>query len=183
MSIAFAKAEARKLAFAARKLAHSASAGHGANRILQDWMRAHVGKPLAGYMPMRTEIDPLPCMAAHAGTVAVPVVIGAGQALKFRQWTADTAMIPGSFGALIPAAGAWIEPEIVIVPLLAFDRRGYRLGYGGGFYDRTLERQRACRPTLAVGFAYAAQEIAEVPIERTDQPLDLIITEAGILQP
>jgi 5-formyltetrahydrofolate cyclo-ligase len=69
---------------------------------------------------------------------------------------------------------------VVIVPLLAFDARGYRLGYGGGFYDRTLETLRARRPTLAVGFAFAAQEVAEVPIEATDQRLDAVVTEEGV---
>ena len=182
MSLALAKAEARKAAFAARKRVHAADKARAACTILQDCLHGHSGRPLAGYMPMRTEIDPLACMAAHQGMVAVPVVIGNGQPLQFRQWSVDAPMIAGEFGALIPAEGAWIEPEILIVPLLAFDRRGYRLGYGGGFYDRTLERLRAARPTLAVGFAYAAQEIPEVPIEPTDQPLDLIVTEGGILR-
>jgi 5-formyltetrahydrofolate cyclo-ligase len=66
------------------------------------------------------------------------------------------------------------------VPLLAFDARGYRLGYGGGFYDRTLEGLRARGPVLAIGFAFAAQEVAEVPIDATDQRLDMIVTDAGV---
>ncbi|MEM9580357.1 MAG: 5-formyltetrahydrofolate cyclo-ligase, partial [Pseudomonadota bacterium] len=81
----------------------------------------------------------------------------------------------------VPEAGAWVEPEIVIVPLVAFDARGGRLGYGGGFYDRTLERLRSRRATLAIGFAFAAQEAGTLPLEPTDQPLDLIVTERGIL--
>lgn len=89
-------------------------------------------------------------------------------------------LIEGTFKALIPAEGAWLEPEILIVPMLAFDARGYRLGYGGGFYDRTLEALRARRPTLAVGFAFDAQEMDEVPIESTDQRLDVMITESGV---
>ena len=90
-------------------------------------------------------------------------------------------MEAGAFGALIPAEGAWLEPEVLIVPLLSFDRRGFRLGYGGGFYDRTLERLRARHGVLALGFAFAAQEVAEVPIEPTDQPLDAILTETGLI--
>ena len=129
---------------------------------------------------MRTEIDPLPAMAAHQGLVGVPVILGPGQPLKFRQWSPVAPMVAGDFGALIPQSGDWIEPEVVIVPLVAFDARGYRLGYGGGFYDRTLEGLRAKRPTLAVGFAFAAQEMPQVPIEATDQPLDAIVTEDGI---
>jgi 5-formyltetrahydrofolate cyclo-ligase len=89
-------------------------------------------------------------------------------------------MVVGEFGALIPAEGAWIEPEVLIVPLVGFDARGNRLGYGGGFYDRTLEGLRAKRPTLAVGFAFSAQLLSDLPLEPTDQPLDVIITEDGL---
>jgi 5-formyltetrahydrofolate cyclo-ligase len=92
-------------------------------------------------------------------------------------------MIEGEFGALIPESGDWLVPEVLVVPLLAFDRRGYRLGYGGGFYDRTLELLRAMGPVKAIGFAFAAQEIDRVPTEATDQPLDLIVTERGIVRP
>ncbi len=89
-------------------------------------------------------------------------------------------MVAGEFGALIPAVGDWIIPQVVIVPLVGFDARGYRLGYGGGFYDRTLEGLRATGPVVAIGFAFAAQEMAEVPIEATDQRLDMIVTEQGV---
>lgn len=173
------KAEARKAGFAARKEAFAKGQGQAAE-ILADFLAAHAGKPLAGYMAMRTEIDPLPAMAAHQGAVGVPVILGAGQALRFREWSPGCAMVAGEFGALIPAEGAWVEPEVVIVPMVAFDARGYRLGYGGGFYDRTLEGLRARRPTLAVGFAFAAQEMEAVPIEATDQRLDAVVTEQGV---
>ena len=181
MTLADTKTDARRAAFAARKLAHAAGQGAAADhltRVLAD----HPGAVLSGYMQMRTEIDPLPAMAGHPGPVCVPVIIGAGQPLRFREWRADAPMIAGEFGALIPAAGDWLEPTVLIVPLLSFDRRGYRLGYGGGFYDRTLEGLRAKRPTLAIGFAFAAQEVAEVPTEPTDQPLDMIVTEAGVIR-
>ena len=175
------KAAARKAAFARRKIAHEqkhAAAGH-----LSSVLAGYRGVSLAGYMPMRTEIDPLPAMAeasAH-GIVGVPVIKGAGQALKFRAWSPDAVMIAGEFGALIPEAGDWITPEILIVPLVAFDRKGGRLGYGGGFYDRTLEGLRAARPTLAIGFAYAEQEDSYLPLEATDQPLDMIVTQNGVI--
>jgi 5-formyltetrahydrofolate cyclo-ligase len=131
-------------------------------------------------MPMRTEIDPLPAMAAHRGVVGVPVIPGPAMALRFREWSPGCALVAGEFGALIPAEGAWVEPAVLIVPMLAFDARGYRLGYGGGFYDRTLEGLRAKRPTLAVGFAFAAQEVDEVPIDAYDQQLDAVVTEEGV---
>ncbi|QYZ71686.1 5-formyltetrahydrofolate cyclo-ligase [Neotabrizicola shimadae] len=173
------KAAARKSAFAARKAAFAAGQGQAAE-LLADVLAAHAGKRLAGYMAMRTEIDPTAAMAAHAGPVGVPVILGPGQALKFREWSPGCTMVPGEFGAAIPAEGAWIEPEVLIVPLLSFDARGYRLGYGGGFYDRTLEGLRARGPVLALGFAFDAQEVDEVPTEPTDQRLDAIVTESGI---
>jgi 5-formyltetrahydrofolate cyclo-ligase len=173
------KATARAEGFAARKLAYAAGQGNAAQHLSQV-LAQYAGARLAGYMPMRTEIDPLVAMAAHSGPVGVPVIIGAGQPLKFRAWTPDCAMVAGEFGALIPAVGDWIIPQVVIVPLVGFDARGYRLGYGGGFYDRTLEGLRATGPVVAIGFAFAAQEMAEVPIEATDQRLDMIVTEQGV---
>ncbi len=173
------KALAREAAFAARKVAFAAGQGQAAE-ILADYLAAHAGRVLSGYIPMRTEIDPLPAMAAHQGPVGVPVIIGKAQPLRFREWTPGAAMIEGAFRALIPAEGAWVEPEVLIVPLLAFDAAGYRLGYGGGFYDRTLEGLRARGPVLAVGFAFAAQEVAEVPVDATDQRLDAVVTEMGV---
>ncbi len=173
------KALARKVAFANRKSAYAAGQGQ-ASELLADYLAAQRGLPLAGYMAMRTEIDPRAAMAAHQGPVAVPVIMGAAQPLRFREWSPGCRMIMGTFGAEIPEEGGWVEPEVLIVPLLAFDARGYRLGYGGGFYDRTLEELRAKRPTLAVGFAFAAQEVAEVPIDATDQRLDAIVTEQGL---
>ncbi len=178
MTLAEIKAQARRDAFAARKVAFAAGQGRAAE-LLADFLAPHRGKALSSYMPMRTEIDPLAAMAAHEGPVGVPVILGKGQPLRFREWSPGCVMVPGEFGALIPADGAWIDPDVLIVPLLSFDRRGYRLGYGGGFYDRTLEGLRARRPRLAVGFAFAAQEVAEVPTEPTDQRLDAILTEAG----
>jgi 5-formyltetrahydrofolate cyclo-ligase len=181
MSVDDAKAVARKAAFAARKEAFAKGQGQAAE-LLADVLAPHRGKALAGYMAMRTEVDPTAAMAAHQGPVGVPVILGAGQALKFREWSPGCAMMAGEFGAFIPAEGAWVEPKVVIVPLVAFDGRGYRLGYGGGFYDRTLAGLRARHPVLAVGFAFAAQELPEVPIDQYDQRLDVIVTEAGIRQ-
>ncbi len=86
----------------------------------------------------------------------------------------------GAFKALVPEEGAWVEPEVLIVPMLAYDARGYRLGYGGGFYDRTLELLRARGPVLAVGFAFSAQEMDAVPTDAFDQRLDAVVTEKGV---
>lgn len=181
--LAEAKAAARKAAFARRKplfeAAHAAQAGY-----LSEVLAGHRGVPLSGFMPIRTEIDPTPAMAEASayGTVGVPVIEAADAPLKFAAWTPETQMVPGPFGAPVPARLEFFEPEILVVPLLAFDRGGGRLGYGGGFYDRTLEMLRAKRATLAIGFAFAGQEAEDIPLEPTDQPLDLIVTEAGIIE-
>lgn len=180
--LAAIKAEARKLAFARRKAAFAALGPDHAG-LLTDVLAPHKGKVLAGYMPMRTEISPLGAMSAHAthGPVCVPVIQGKGLPLRFARWTLGGAMVAGEFGAEVPGVLDWLEPEVLIVPLVAFDRRGGRLGYGGGFYDRTLAGLRARGPVLAVGFAYAAQEAGALPLEATDQPLDLIVTEADVI--
>ncbi len=176
-----AKGMARKAAYSLRREAFARGQGQAAE-ILADYLSAHSGAVLSGYMPMRTEIDPLPAMAAHRGVVGVPVIPGPAMPLRCREWSPGCEMVAGEFGALIPAEGAWVEPAVLIVPMLAFDARGYRLGYGGGFYDRTLEMLRARRPTLAVGFAFAAQEVDEVPIDAFDQQLDAVVTEEGVTE-
>ncbi|SFP16064.1 5-formyltetrahydrofolate cyclo-ligase [Tranquillimonas alkanivorans] len=184
MTLAEDKAKARALAFARRKAAQAA-AGPDAHTLLAEVVAEHRGKPLSGYMPIRTEIDPLPVMAeaAEHGPVGVPVIEGKGLPLTFRSWTPHCTLVEGPFGAMIPASGEPVVPEVLIVPLVAFDRAGGRLGYGGGFYDRTLAGLRAAGPVTAIGFAFAAQEDEGLPREETDQPLDLIVTEAEIIAP
>jgi 5-formyltetrahydrofolate cyclo-ligase len=176
------KAAARSVAYARRKAAFAERAPGDAG-LLASVLRGHAGRVLSGYMPMRTEIDCLPAMAGHAGPVGVPVITGKEQPLRFRAWSPQAAMVAGEFGALIPEAGGWIVPQVLIVPLLAFDRRGYRLGYGGGFYDRTLAGLRAAGPVTAIGFAFGAQEVDIVPTDATDQRLDMIVTERDVIVP
>lgn len=142
MSLPEEKAAARRAAFAARKAAFAARPRGGIER-LAEVLAPYQGQVLAGYMPMRTEIDPLWAMGAHEGPVCVPVITGAGLPLVFRRWTPTARMVPGEFGALIPEAGDLLVPRVLIVPLLAFDRRGFRLGYGGG---SMTARWKACAP-------------------------------------
>lgn len=180
------KAALRDLILARRKTAHrdGAAKGAAANARLLALIGPRPGLIVAGYRPIRTEIDPTPAMTAlvEAGTrVCVPVIEGKDQPLTFREWTAEAEMVDGPYGASVPARGDWLEPQIVIAPLVAWDRRGVRLGYGGGYYDRTLAILRDKRPTYAYGFAYAAQEAPEVPHEPVDQPLDGLATEAETL--
>ena len=182
MTLAEVKATSRAAGFARRQLAFDAApaaqAGH-----LTAVLAGYRGVPVSGYMPMRTEIDPLPAMAEAAahGPVGVPVIVARCQPLRFARWTPGCVMVAGPFGAHVPAALVWMVPQILIVPLISFTLGGGRLGYGGGFYDRTLQALRAAGPVLAVGFAFAGQEVDQLPLEPTDQPLDLIVTEAGVL--
>lgn len=177
------KSDARKRAFAARKRAHGEGHGAALTAALLRALAPVRDTVIAGYMPIRTEADPLPAMTdlAQSNRLCVPVIAGQGLPLKFRAWHPDAAMIEGPFGARVPAEGGWLVPQVLIVPLVAFDRCGNRLGYGGGFYDRTLEALRAKGSVTALGLAYAAQELPDLPLEPTDQPLDGIVTEAGTL--
>jgi len=157
-----------------------------ANVRLTQWLKTHFADTLgqtviSGYMPMRSEIDPLPTMAAHSGPVCVPVIVAKAQPLEFHRWTQEGEMVEGQFKALIPAARDPLTPQAMIVPLLAFDRFGYRLGYGGGFYDRTLQGLREQAAVVAIGFAFDEQEVAEVPRDATDQRLDAIVTPSRVI--
>ena len=178
------KAELRRAASALRRAAHAQGQGEACTRLL-DALAPHLGRPVSGYWPIGTEIDPRPALEALArhGPVGLPVVEGRTRPLAFRRWRPGEALVPGGFGTSVPKADAPITPEVLIVPLLAFDRRGHRLGYGGGFYDRTLAALRACGPVLAVGFAFAAQRVEALPTEPTDAALDMIVTEGGIVRP
>ena len=176
------KAAARKAAFARRKASHAQDNGASAG-LLSEVLAGYRNVPLAGYLPIRTEIDPLPSMAeasAH-GPVAVPVIQGNGHPLLFSRWTPDVPLRDGPFGVQVPQVDDFLTPQILIVPLVAFDATGGRLGYGGGFYDRTLEHLRASGSVLAIGFAYDSQETAHLPLEATDQPLDMLVTQSRVL--
>jgi len=185
--ISEAKAIARKAGFERRKVAHDARtdcAARATEHLLSYISDMGDGLVISAYMPIRTEIDVLPTMTAlHqlGHRICVPVIDKLGLPLTFREWTPDVEMIKGPFGAKVPATGDWLVPDVLMVPLVTFDQQGYRLGYGGGFYDRTLELLRSKLPTVAVGYAYAGQE-GEVPIESTDQRLDAIVTNSGIIQ-
>lgn len=181
--IATQKAAARKAAFARRAAAHSPQASRRGARNLIEYLEPYRGRPVSGYMPIRTEIDPLPAMAemARHGPVGVPVVMGDGKPLEFHVWDVEAPMILGPFGAEVPLSARLMWPDVVVLPLVAFDQTGRRLGYGGGFYDRTLELLSKRGPVLAVGYAYAAQQADDLPAEATDHPLDAVVTDSGII--
>ncbi len=140
---------------------------------------------VSGYMPVGDELDPVPLMTALANrglTCALPVVTGAARPLVFREWTPGMALEDGAHSIPQPPADAFeVRPSVLLVPLLAFDRAGRRMGYGGGYYDRTLAALRADAAVLAVGLAYADQEVDEVPADANDQVLDWVVTERDAL--
>ena len=139
------------------------------------------GTIVSGFMPLASEINPLPLMkklAAQGARLALPVVAGRGQPLTMRAWAWGEPLNAGVWGIREPKPEApEVEPDMLLVPLLAFDRAGYRLGYGGGYYDRTIGRLRADKPVTAVGIGFAAQEVPQVPISPRDARLDLVLTE------
>lgn len=143
------------------------------------------GAVVAGYWPMRGEIDVLPVLSvlAERGQVtALPVVINRKAPLVFRRWAPGEVLEDGLYGTRHPPAEAGeVRPVCLLVPLLAFDRQGVRLGYGGGFYDRTLAALRAAGPVVAVGVAYAGQEVDALPAEPHDERLDWVITEKEVI--
>jgi 5-formyltetrahydrofolate cyclo-ligase len=143
------------------------------------------GAIVSGFMPMKSEINPLPLMktlAAAGARLALPVVAGRGTPLIMRAWTWGKPLASGVWGIREPKPqAAEVEPDILLVPLLAFDRAGHRLGYGGGYYDLTIAHLRARKAIIAVGLAYAAQEVAAVPVTPRDVPLDLMLTEREVI--
>lgn len=139
------------------------------------------GTVVSGFSPLKSEISPLPLLRrlADAGaSLALPVVVGRGQPLVMRAWSFGAPLVSGVWGIREPPAGApEAFPDILIVPLLAFDRRGHRIGYGAGYYDMTITRLRAMKPVTAIGVAFATQEIDAVPATPRDARLDLVLTE------
>ena len=143
------------------------------------------GAVVAGYSPIRSEIDPVPLMrklAVPGVQLALPVIMSGDQPLKFRAWSPGDRLQRGRLGILEPSAEAKeVIPDILLVPLAAFDRAGHRIGYGAGHYDRTLEQLRKLKAITAVGIAAAVQEVEAVPALLHDAALDYVLTETQVL--
>jgi 5-formyltetrahydrofolate cyclo-ligase len=142
------------------------------------------GAIVSGYSPIRSEIDPGPLLrklASDGARLALPCITARGQSLKFRLWHPGERLLSGPLGILEPSpAAAEITPDIVLVPLAAFDRAGHRIGYGAGHYDRTLAQLRKSRSVTAIGLAFASQEVKTVPALQHDVALDYVLTETRI---
>ena len=136
---------------------------------------------VSGFSPMKTEINLIPLMRklADAGAqLALPAIAGRGKPLIMRAWNFGDPFKAGQWGIREPVAGApEVAPDILIVPLAAFDRSGHRIGYGAGYYDLTINALRTKKPVTAIGIAFAAQEIPQVPATERDARLDLVLTE------
>jgi len=139
----------------------------------------------AGYWPIKDELDPRPAMRMlreRGFVLALPVAGAPGMPLGFRAWSTEMAMSADRMGIPVPPETASdLSPALLLVPMLAFDRAGRRLGYGAGFYDRTLAALRSEGPVLAIGLAFAAQEAVSVPVGDDDSTLDAVVTEGDVL--
>ena len=180
-SIAQAKKALRSRALAQRKRLTNPDAAGAAAALLLLAIDAPSGQTVAGYAAMRGELDPRPALLALEAKgcrTVLPHTTGRGQPLRFLEAPGGVASSVDSLGiAAPPASAAEFDPDLLLVPLAAFDRRGYRLGYGGGFYDAALARLRANGSVTAIGWAFAAQEVEAIPAEPHDARLDWIVTE------
>lgn len=172
-----------------RRNAFAADAGEKAGQALAR-RGLPIGKPTAqpvisGFHPYQSEISTLPLLSKLAGegwVTALPVIVAKGQPLIFRSWTPGEPLASGLWDIKIPLENAEeVVPDVLIVPLLAFDPQGYRLGYGGGFYDRTLAKLRALKPITAIGVGFAAQAVAHVPHDELDQPVNYVMTDEATI--
>jgi 5-formyltetrahydrofolate cyclo-ligase len=136
---------------------------------------------VSGYLARGSEMDPAPLIEAlrvRGYHIALPTVTGRNMPLVFRSYKVGDQLMPGAMNIPEPASTApVVEPDILLVPMLAYDSRYNRLGYGGGYYDRTLTALRLRKSVLAIGIAYACQEVPDVPADATDARLDRIVTE------
>lgn len=194
-SLADEKAELRRRCYARRQAIKSKAAAAAANEVAGqvaaeiDFSNITLTRDTAvsAYWPLPGELDPRPALRALAtrgASLALPRVIGDGQPLAFHLWRHEDRLVEGRFKVMEPAAEAPIAtPNFLLVPLLAFDSGCRRLGHGKGYYDRTLQTLKANDPaTLAVGVAFAVQEVERVPTDDHDQTLDMVITERGVFR-
>lgn len=186
-SIADAKAAIRREALARRDGLPAEMRAAAAQAIAERSFPLAVAADaiVSGFMPLKSEINPIPLMRrlADAGAqLALPAIAGRGRQLTMRAFTFGQPLASGVWGIREPGPDAReVFPDIVIVPLLAFDRSGHRVGYGAGYYDMTIGGLRGRKPVVAVGIAFAVQEIPRVPATVRDAALDLVLTEHEVI--
>jgi 5-formyltetrahydrofolate cyclo-ligase len=184
---ATAKSELREQALARRDAIPPQARAAAADTIAARPFPVDVwpGAIVSGFSPMKSEINPVPLMrrlAERGAKLALPVVVGRGRPLIMRAWSFGEKLDSGVWGIREPKAEApEVLPDILLVPLAAFDRTGHRIGYGAGYFDMTLHHLRAVKPIVAVGLAFAAQEIPGVPATPRDARLDLVLTEREVI--
>lgn len=178
------KKAARVSAASARKAAHDKAKDSAPAALATRGLpvaRSAQNNVICAFHSFGTEISTFELfdrLVAEGWTTALPVVVAKNAPLLFRQWAPGGALVVGRWDIQVPPETApEVQPDVLLVPMLAFDRKGYRMGYGGGFYDRTLAKLRALKKVTAIGVAYAGQEIDMVPRDEHDQPLDWIMTE------
>jgi 5-formyltetrahydrofolate cyclo-ligase len=185
--IASQKAEIRKAATARRDALPAPERAAAAAAIAARPLAVPIapGAIVSGFSVLKSEINPVPLMRAFAtagARLALPVVMGKGRPLTMRAWAFGEPLNSGVWGIREPPPEApEVFPDILIVPLLAFDRTGNRIGYGAGYYDMTIARLRGMKSVVTMGIAYAAQEIAQVPTTPRDATLDLVLTEREVI--
>ena len=187
MSLAEIKRQARSRAIIVRNDVHEAAkSGAGVGLAAQGLpvSRNAQNNIISAFHSFGTEISTFEFfdkLVAEGWTTALPVVVAKNTPLVFRQWAPGDKLVPGRWDIKVPPEMApEVQPDVLLVPMLAFDRRGYRLGYGGGFYDRTLQRLRETAAVTAVGLAYDEQHVDEVPHLLHDEPLDWVLTPSGL---
>jgi 5-formyltetrahydrofolate cyclo-ligase len=185
--IADQKRELREAALARRDLMPPDDRVRAARKIGASALPVEVpkGAIVSGFSPINTEFNPVPLLRAlsKAGArLALPKVMGRGKPLSLRAWSFGEPLVSGVWGIREPGPDApEVAPDILLVPFTAYDRAGYRIGYGAGYYDMTLAALRAKKRIVAIGLGFASQEVEKVPVEAHDQKLDFIITEAGLV--
>jgi 5-formyltetrahydrofolate cyclo-ligase len=185
-TVAEKKRELREAALARRDLLPPDDRVRAARKIAALPLPVAVpnGAIVAGFSPMKTEFNPIPLLRelAKAGAqIALPKIMGRSKPLSLRAWNFGDTLISGVWGIREPGPDApEVLPDILLVPFAAFDRAGYRIGYGAGYYDMTLEMLRAKKNIVAIGLGFAVQEVESVPVEAHDQRLDFVLTETGL---
>jgi 5-formyltetrahydrofolate cyclo-ligase len=183
MTATLSKADLRTAALAKRDALSDEQRATAAQALAKRGLPVEIapGTIVSAYSPIRSEIDPLPLMRQLAGQrakLALPAVMARGKSLAFRAWSPDDRLMLGPLGIPEPSpAAAELIPDIMLVPLAAFDRQGHRIGYGAGHYDYTLAHLRKVKAIVAIGIAFAVQQIKAVPALPHDVALDYVLTE------